>query len=81
MLSNRNMWTYDTFDKIMDSHGGTYPLRKANILCNILLSSICNHLNKKIRSKKMGPQGALTNEEHATEIVWTLVMHLNVDCP
>jgi hypothetical protein len=65
----------------MDSNGRTYRLRMANMLWNIPLSSISNHLNKKIKSKKMGPWGALTNEEDATKMAWTFVMHLNVDCP
>jgi hypothetical protein len=49
------MWTYEMLEEIMDSHGGTYALRKANMLWNIPLSSISNHLNKNIRPKKMGP--------------------------
>jgi hypothetical protein len=38
------------------------------------MSSFANHLNGKIRSRKMGPIGVLIKEEDAIMITWTLIM-------
>jgi hypothetical protein len=53
---------------------GTNSLRKISRSWNIPLGSFSDHLNGKIRSKKMGPTSVLTKEEDVTLVAWILGM-------
>jgi hypothetical protein len=45
---------------------GTYSLRNASSLWNILMNSFFSHLNRKTKSMKMGLKGVLIKEEGQT---------------
>jgi hypothetical protein len=45
---------------------GHTSLRKANKYENILFASLLDHLNGKTRSRKVGPQGVLTELQDGT---------------
>lgn len=63
-MFKRNTWTNqqleDTINVVESGH--TY-LRKASIYYNILLTSLSYHLNGRTRSKKVSPQGVLTEQK------------------
>jgi hypothetical protein len=52
----------------------TSSLKGATTPWYISLTNLSNHLNKKTRSRKVGPQGVLTEDENATVVAWTLTM-------
>jgi hypothetical protein len=47
---------------------------RTNKTWDIPMSSFVNHLNGKIRSRKMGPKGVLIEEEDTIMITLTLTM-------
>jgi len=53
---------------------GTYSLRRASRAWNIPMSSISNHLNEKIKSKKTKQGDVLIEEKDVAMIAWTLIM-------
>jgi hypothetical protein len=52
----------------------TNSLKKVSRSWNIPFNSLSNHLNGKIRSKKMGPTSVLTKEKDVTLVAWILGM-------
>jgi hypothetical protein len=58
----------------MDVKRRTCSLRKARMSWNIILSSLIDHLNKKTRSRKMGPIGVFTKEEDVVMVKWNINM-------
>jgi hypothetical protein len=52
----------------------THSLQKVNKSWGMLLTSLFDHLNGKIRSRKMGPTNVLMEEENKATIEWTLFM-------
>ncbi len=48
--------------------------KKANKFWHILITSLLDHLNGKIGSRKQGPQGMLTNQEDEALVAWILGM-------
>jgi len=61
--TRRGMWMDETLKTTMDVvERGTHSLRRPNRSWNIKKSSIFDHLNGKIRSRKMGPRRVLTKE-------------------
>jgi hypothetical protein len=50
--------------------GHTIPPRRASSSWNIPMNSFSNHLNGKIRFKKMGSEGVVIKEEDA-KVIWT----------
>jgi hypothetical protein len=61
--TRRGMWMDETLKTTMDVvERGTHSLRRPNRSWNIRMSSIFNHLNGKIRSRKMGLRRVLTKE-------------------
>ncbi len=54
--SRKGMWINEPLEVVMNGvERGRCSLKKANKSWNILLSSFFDHLNKKTRSRKMGP--------------------------
>jgi hypothetical protein len=49
-------------------------IKGGNKIMVYILTNLSNHLNGKIRSKKVGTQGVLTEEKDAIVIAWRLVM-------
>ncbi len=56
----------------MDVIEGTYSMKKATKQWNIPLISLLDHLNGKIKSRKIGPSRVLTNEKDAIVVGWIL---------
>jgi len=52
-------------DTIQKKH---FSMTRANQHWHIPLTSLSDHLNGKTRSKKVGPQGILTNEKDVTMV-------------
>ncbi len=53
---------------------GDPSLRKVAKYCNIPPTPLSNHLNGRIRCKKVGPQGMLIEQEDETMVTWVLNM-------
>jgi hypothetical protein len=53
---------------------GQASLRKASKFWHILVTFLLNHLNNKTKSKKVGSQGVLIDEEDKTFMAWVLGM-------
>ncbi len=53
--------------------GNTY-VRKTIKYQNIPLTSFLDHLNCRIRCRKVGPQGGLTKQEDEIMVTWVLNM-------
>jgi hypothetical protein len=60
ITSKKDMWTNGALEITMDVKRGTCSLRRARMSWNIVLSSHIDLLNKKTRSRKMGPRGVFT---------------------
>jgi hypothetical protein len=71
MLSKtrRGMWIDKTLEVAMGViERGTHSLRRASGSWNLPMSSLVDHLNGKIKSKKMRLGGVLIEEEYAVMI-------------
>jgi hypothetical protein len=67
------MWTNEALEATMDVvERRTHSLRRANRSWNIPMNSFFDHLNGKIRSKKMGIGGMFIEQEDVIVIAWTL---------
>jgi hypothetical protein len=53
---------------------GSHSLKKANWSWSIPLTTLCNHLHGKTRSKKMGPTNVLILDEHVVIVAWIITM-------
>jgi hypothetical protein len=64
---SKSKWTNQQLEDAMDIiESGHTSLRKANKYENILFASLLDHLNGKTRSRKVGPQGVLTELQDGT---------------
>jgi len=62
--TKRGMWMDDTLKTTMDVvERGTHSLRRPNKSWNITMSSIFDHVNGIIKSRKMGPRRVLAKEK------------------
>ncbi len=53
---------------------GVTSMRKAVQIWNIFLTSLSDHVNDNIRSKKHGPLGVLRDEKEVAIVDWILDM-------
>ncbi len=70
---SKSKWTNQQLEDAMDIiESGHTSLRKANKYENIIFASLLDHLNGRTRSRKVGPQGVLTELQDGTIISWVL---------
>jgi hypothetical protein len=72
-ITKTGQWTSDSLAKaIMAVKRGIMGLRQAARAHNIPPSSLYDHLTGKIKKRKRGPQGVLSQEEEALVVEWIL---------
>jgi len=72
-MTKTGQWTSDSLAKaIMAVKRGIMGLRQAARAHNIPPSSLYDHLTGKIKKRKRGPQGVLSQEEEALVVEWIL---------
>jgi hypothetical protein len=65
-------------EKAMDAmEKGSTSLKKTSKFWHIPLTFLLDYLNHKTRSKKLGPQGVLTNEEGKKFMAWISRKNVN----
>jgi hypothetical protein len=73
--TKRSTWIDQALEEAMEVvEAMTHSLWKASRSWGILLTSLFDHLNNKIKSRKMGSTSVLTKEEDKATIEWTLAM-------
>jgi hypothetical protein len=68
-LHPRGTWVVETLEKSMDIiQKRHFSMKRANQHWHIPLTSLSDHLNGKTRSRKVRPQGIVTNEKDVTMV-------------
>jgi hypothetical protein len=72
-MTKTGQWTSDSLAKAITAvKRGNMGLRQAARAYNIPPSSLYDHLTGKIKKRKRGPQGVLSQEEEALVVEWIL---------